>query len=112
MAAGVLVPDHYGSANSLAARFPSQWRNAVCCLPASANFCWMRRVSSFWRSGATNVQWLVVSRLHGDFGLQNLFLALHGSNLRAPSLKDASPREEFLVWHRNQVFRGVARDLS
>jgi hypothetical protein len=29
MAAGVLVTDHYGSANSPAARLPSQWRNAI-----------------------------------------------------------------------------------
>jgi putative restriction endonuclease len=55
---------------------------------------------------------LVSSRLHGNFGLDSLFLALHGSNLRMPSLKDALPREEFLAWHRHQVFRGVARDLS
>lgn len=54
---------------------------------------------------------LVSARLHGDFGLENLFLALHGTNLRAPGLKNALPREEFLAWHRKQVFRGAARDL-
>ena len=55
---------------------------------------------------------LVSSRLHGSFGLENLFLVLHGSKLREPSLQGASPREEFLEWHRHQVFRGAARDLS
>ena len=54
---------------------------------------------------------LVSARLHGDFGLENLCLALYGTNLRAPGLKNALPREEFLAWHRKQVFRGVARDL-
>lgn len=53
---------------------------------------------------------LVSSRLHGSFGFDDMFVALHGSNLRAPSLKDGSPRREFLTWHRNQVFRGVPRD--
>ncbi len=52
----------------------------------------------------------VSSRLHGTIGLADLFLALHGSRLRTPSLRDAAPRREFLTWHRNQVFRGVPRD--
>jgi putative restriction endonuclease len=55
---------------------------------------------------------LVSSRVHGSGGLESLFLALHGANLRVPSLKSAAPREEFLAWHRSQVFRGLARDLA
>ena len=54
---------------------------------------------------------LVSTRLHGDSGFEELFLALHGTNLRTPGRRDASPRQEFLAWHRKQVFRGVARDL-
>ena len=54
---------------------------------------------------------LVSARLHGDIGFDNLFLALHGTSLREPGLQSAYPREEFLAWHRKQVFRGVARDL-
>jgi putative restriction endonuclease len=52
---------------------------------------------------------LVSSRLHGSRGLDDLFLALHGSPLRAPNLKDARPKREFLEWHRAEVFRGEAR---
>ena len=53
---------------------------------------------------------LVSSKLHGSCGLDGLFLALHGSHLRTPSLKDAVLRGAFLAWHRNQVFRGAPRD--
>jgi putative restriction endonuclease len=52
---------------------------------------------------------LVSSRLHGDCGLDVLFLALHGSPLRTPSLQDAHPKREYLEWHRAEVFRGQAR---
>ena len=48
----------------------------------------------------------VSARLHGDLGLENLFLALHGASLRAPALKGAIPRGESLAWHRKRVFRG------
>ena len=53
---------------------------------------------------------LVSSKLPGSCGLDGLFLALHGSHLRTPSLKDAVLRGAFLAWHRNQVFRGAPRD--
>ncbi len=52
---------------------------------------------------------LVSSRLHGGGKLDDLFLALHGSPLPMPNLNGAQPRREFLAWHRNEVFRGLAR---
>jgi len=55
---------------------------------------------------------LVSSRLHGQFGFENLFLVLHGRDLRKPGLKEALPSPDFLAWHRKQVFRGAARDLA
>ena len=59
-----------------------------------------------------NLRILVSSRVYGDSGLDSLFLALHGASLKMPSLKGAAPRDEFLAWHRTQVFRGAARDLA
>jgi putative restriction endonuclease len=52
---------------------------------------------------------LVSSRLHGAARLDDFFLALHGTPLPAPSLKQAEPKREFLEWHRTEVFRGEAR---
>lgn len=52
---------------------------------------------------------LVSSRVHGGGRLEDLFLALHGRALPAPSLKRANPKATFLEWHRAQVFRGTAR---
>jgi putative restriction endonuclease len=53
---------------------------------------------------------MVSARLHGSGKLEELFLALHGTALGAPSRKDALPKADFVAWHRTQVFRGEARD--
>jgi len=53
---------------------------------------------------------LVSSRNHGAGMVQELFLALNGRELRPPARKAALPRQEYLEWHRKQVFRGAARD--
>jgi putative restriction endonuclease len=53
---------------------------------------------------------LVSSRLYGGEKLQELFLALHGAEIRLPNRREAVPKVKFLSWHRAQVFRGEARD--
>lgn len=53
---------------------------------------------------------LISSRLYGKDGVNSMFLMLNGTALRAPNRKDAMPKREFLTWHRQQVFRGEARD--
>jgi putative restriction endonuclease len=52
---------------------------------------------------------LISSRLYGGDGVESLFVALSGAPLRKPNLSGAVPRQEFLEWHRAQVFRGEAR---
>jgi putative restriction endonuclease len=52
---------------------------------------------------------LVSSQLHGSGRLNDLFITLNGSLLSVPGLKQAEPKREFLEWHRNEVFRGLAR---
>ncbi len=53
---------------------------------------------------------LVSSRLFGNGRFQELFVALHGRPLSAPSVRNAMPEPAFLSWHRSQVFRGEPRD--
>ncbi|MGA7412026.1 MAG: HNH endonuclease, partial [Bryobacteraceae bacterium] len=53
---------------------------------------------------------LVSSRLYGGGGLESMFLALNGTPLRSPSRKEATPKKDFVSWHRKEVFRGEARD--
>jgi len=53
---------------------------------------------------------LVSSRIHGSGMVQDLFISLHGSEIRQPARKAALPAKEYLDWHRKQVFRGDARD--
>jgi putative restriction endonuclease len=53
---------------------------------------------------------LISSRLYGQGGADSMFLALSGAQLRTPNRKTATPKADFLGWHRTQVFRGEARD--
>jgi len=53
---------------------------------------------------------LVSSHLHGSGRLDDLFVSLHRSGLRSPNRRSALPKRDFLAWHRDQVFRGEARD--
>ncbi len=53
---------------------------------------------------------LVSSRVYGGAGFKRSFLAIHGTPLREPNQKRATPNPEFLAWHRKEVFRGEARD--
>lgn len=52
---------------------------------------------------------LVSSRLHGSGSVDDLFLRLHDAPLPSPNVKSASPNQQFLAWHRTEVFRGAAR---
>jgi putative restriction endonuclease len=53
---------------------------------------------------------VVSSRLHGGGLLSDLFLRLHGKSVILPSRKLAFPRQEYIEWHRHEVFRGEPRD--
>jgi putative restriction endonuclease len=53
---------------------------------------------------------VVSSRLHGGGLLSDLFLRLHGKSVIPPSRKLAFPRQEYIEWHRHEVFRGEPRD--
>jgi putative restriction endonuclease len=53
---------------------------------------------------------LVSGSLHGDVGVAELFLAFKGKQLRAPHSPSMLPSQQYLAWHRQQVFRTPARD--
>lgn len=53
---------------------------------------------------------LVSSRVYGGERAEETFFALHGRELQTPHRRAAWPREEFLAWHRGQVFKEPARD--
>jgi len=53
---------------------------------------------------------LISSRLYGHGGTDSMFLALSRTPLRTPNRRSASPKPDFLDWHRTQVFRAEARD--
>ena len=47
----------------------------------------------------------------GDEAFQSLVISLHGQMLRNPIAKEFIPKQEFLAWHRSEVFRHPARPL-
>lgn len=52
---------------------------------------------------------LVSSSVHGGPMLDEYFLSLAGKPLRTPNRIEDAPREEFLQWHRREVFRRPPR---
>jgi putative restriction endonuclease len=53
---------------------------------------------------------LISSLLFDCDGAESMFMILNRRPLRMPNRKDAAPKRDFLAWHREQVFRGEARD--
>jgi putative restriction endonuclease len=53
---------------------------------------------------------LVSSRLYGAGGLRESFVVLSRQPLQVPNRREALPKPEYLKWHNNEVFRGLARD--
>ena len=57
-----------------------------------------------------NVQ---VSELaHGTRGFSEWLLDFHGQPLRQPQSQRYLPEDEFVAWHRREVFRGPAREAT
>jgi len=55
---------------------------------------------------------IVVSQFAtGNEAFQELVIALHGRTLRNPIVREFVPRQDFLAWHRSEVFRHPARPL-
>ena len=48
-------------------------------------------------------------QLHGGTGFRELLLSHHGRSVRPPPNPNHRPAEQFLAWHRKEVFRGPAR---
>lgn len=55
---------------------------------------------------------LVSQNVIGGQQVQELLLDLGGSSIRMPLERDAKPALHFLEWHRNEVFRMPAREVS
>jgi putative restriction endonuclease len=53
---------------------------------------------------------LVSGSLHGHAGVEELFLAFKGKQLRAPHSRSMLPSQQYVAWHRKEVFREPARD--
>jgi putative restriction endonuclease len=49
---------------------------------------------------------------HGSQGFAEWLLAFHGQPIRSPQGPQYLPKEEYLHWHKQQVFRGPARYLG
>ena len=60
---------------------------------------------------ALNRQVQVSEYAHGATGFTEWLLAYHGKPIRPPQSPQYLPREEYLSWHMQQVFRGPARHL-
>jgi putative restriction endonuclease len=58
-----------------------------------------------------NLAVLVSASVHGGTGLEECFTSLMGRKLRGPSLIEANARQEFLAWHRKEVFKAPPRNL-
>jgi putative restriction endonuclease len=60
---------------------------------------------------ALNRQVQVSEYAHGATGFTEWLLAYHGKPIRPPQSPQYLPKEEYLHWHMQQVFRGPARHL-
>ena len=48
-------------------------------------------------------------RAHGTNGFEDWLMRYHGKELRSPIRREYYPRDSFVNWHLNEVFRGPAR---
>ncbi|HEV2437796.1 MAG TPA: HNH endonuclease, partial [Verrucomicrobiae bacterium] len=63
--------------------------------------------------GLTNERQLLVSEeVHGTSGLNEWLLRFEGQTMKMPQRDSYLPKPEFLHWHRKQVFKSPAREMS
>jgi putative restriction endonuclease len=55
---------------------------------------------------------LVSELAHGNDALGPTLLRYHGALLRPPVRSEFAPAQEFIAWHREEVFRGPAREIT
>jgi putative restriction endonuclease len=52
---------------------------------------------------------LVSDQANGSTGFQEMLLGYHGKAIRPPQRQEWKPEVDFLDWHKNEVFKGEAR---
>ncbi|NLK53204.1 MAG: restriction endonuclease, partial [Syntrophomonadaceae bacterium] len=57
----------------------------------------------------TSNKFMVAEGAHGTNGFEDWLMRYHGKELRSPIRREYYPRDSFVNWHLNEVFRGPAR---